>query len=215
MQKIKLSGIKAIGFDVDGTLYHSPPEMASAIGQGIIKSIAGLLRRDEDELAEEYLARRDEYKSNTMAISSFGLSGEEVVQKLWDELDIEKYVKRDTRLIKMIERLGKKYRLFLLSNGSGRQIKRKLKYLGLSEQDFDPRVYCYDMGWVKPEPAPFLYALEKLEMRPEEVVYVGDRTDVDVEAANSVGLKTILVYGEYKGATASCETVYDVELMLE
>lgn len=211
----KIKGVKAIGFDVDGTLYHSTAELQNDIGRGLIKAIAGLLKRDEDDLAEEYIAKRDELRSNTLAINSFGLSGEEVFQKLWDEMPIENYVKKDIKLVSMMERLAKKYRLFLLSNGSGRQIERKLEYLGLDPDDFSPQVYCYDLGWVKPNPEPFLYALEQLNMRPEEVVYVGDRAGTDIDAAQAVGMKGIFVGGEYKEAVASCETVYDIELMLE
>ena len=110
----------------------------------------------------------------------------------------------------MIDTLKKKYKIFIITNGSGSQVERKITYLGLDYHDFDPRIYCYEQGWVKPEPAPFLAAIESLNLKPEEIVYVGDRVDIDIEGAQAVSMKTILVGGESKMADASCETVYDI-----
>lgn len=127
-----------------------------------------------------------------------------------DNFSIEKYVEVDDKLVKLIGELKTRYKLFLISNGTGRQVERKLKLVGLNYHDFDPRIYCYDQGWVKPEPAPFLAAIEALQMKPEEIVYVGDRADIDIEGARAVGMKTILVGGESELASNCCESVYDI-----
>lgn len=212
---MKLANIKAVGFDVDGTLYHAPESMQVEVGKILIQKAAQALTQDPDLLAEEYLKRREEYLSNTQTLNSFGLDGERIFQDVWDTIAIEKYVTPDAKLVKMIEHLKQKYKLFIITNGSGRQVERKLGYLGLETQDFDPRIYCYDQGWVKPEPAPFLAAIESLKLKPEEIVYVGDRVDIDIEGAKAVGMKTILVGGESDLADTSCASVYDVALMLE
>lgn len=212
---MKISGIKAVGFDVDGTLYHAPEAMSSEVGRILISKAAEVLSRDPDELTEEYLRRRDEYRSNTLTLNSFGLEGEKIFQEVWDKIAIEKYVMKDERLIKMIGSLKSKYQLFLISNGTGSQVERKLSHLGLDYRYFNPRIYCYDQGWVKPEPAPFLAAIESLNLKPEEIVYIGDREDIDIEGARAVGMRTILVGADSDMADASCETVYDVERMLD
>lgn len=205
-----LNEIRAIGFDVDGTLYHSPPEMSGYIGRELIKITAEMLGKDPTEIEEEYLRRRDVYRSNTMTLNSFGLSGEEIFQQIWDEMPLERFVKKDLQLASGLKKLSAKYRLFILSNGAGRQIKRKLKYLGIELSLFDPMIACYDHEWVKPEPAPFLYAAEKLGLKPEEILYVGDRKDVDVEAAQAVGMKAAYVGGEDASAEVSCETIEEL-----
>ncbi len=51
-------------------------------------------------------------------------------------------------------------------------------------------------------------------MRPDEIVYIGDREDIDIEGAKAVGMKTIFVGGESDKADASCQTVYDIGLLL-
>jgi len=207
---LNVKQIKAIGFDVDGTLYHTPDAMSVEVGQILIKKAAEELAKDSDELAEEYLKRRDEYRSNTKTLNSFGLDGEKIFQEVWDGIAVEKYVVADKKLVDLMVKLKNKYQLFIITNGTGRQVERKLSHLGLDYHDFEPRIYCYDQGWVKPEPAPFLAAMESLNLRPEEIVYVGDRVDVDIEGAKAVGMKTILVGGESEKATACCGTVYDI-----
>jgi putative hydrolase of the HAD superfamily len=211
---MNLSNIKAIGFDVDGTLYHAPEAMSQQIGKILIQKAAEALSQDPDEMVEEYLKRREMYRSNTMTLNSFGLDGEKIFQSVWDQVEIHKYVSKDLKLVKMMSQLKKKYRLFVITNGSGKQVERKMTHLGLDYHDFDPRIYCYDQGWVKPEPAPFLAAIESLEMNPNEIVYIGDREDIDIEGAKAVGMKTIFVGGESDKADASCQTVYDIGLLL-
>lgn len=205
-----MKNIKAIGFDVDGTLYHTPEAMSVAVGKILIEKAARELSRDPDDLAEEYLKRREELRSNTQTLNSLGLDGEKIFQEVWDTIAVEKYVTKDAKLVQLISRLAKRYTIFLISNGTGRQIERKLTYLGLNYHDFDPRIYCYDQGWVKPEPAPFLAAIEALKLKPEEIVYVGDREDVDIEGAKEVGMKTILVGGRSMVADLAVATIYEL-----
>lgn len=207
-------GIKAVGFDVDGTLYHAPPEMSTAVSKLLIAEAAEALSQDSDELTEEFLRRREEYRSSTLTLNSFGLDGEAIFQKIWDTIAIEKYVAKDTRLLGVMAELKQKYRLFIISNGTGRQVERMLTHLGLNYRDFDPRIYCYDQGWVKPEPAPFLSVIESLELTPEEIVYVGDRENVDVVGAQAVGMKAVYVGGMSEMADATVESVYDIVSIL-
>lgn len=206
--------IKAIGFDLDGTMYHSSQELQIMVGKEIVAEAARLMGQDPDELAEEYLKRREQYRSNTMTLNSFGLPGEEIFQKIWNKLPIAEYVKKDVKLVSLLETLRKIHRLFMISNGRRAEIEKKLQCLGVSPDWFDPLIACYDQGWVKPEPSPFLLAIESLNLEPDEVVYVGDRVDLDVEGASAVGMKTILVGGTSPQADACCETVYDIVRVL-
>lgn len=206
---MKLVGIKAVGFDVDGTLYHAPGEMTRDVGKILIQKAAEALAQDPDDIVEEYLKRREKYRSNTQTLNSFGLDGERIFQSVWDSIEISKYISKDTKLVQMIAKLKEKFRLFVITNGTGTQVERKMSHLGLDYHDFDPRIYCYDQGWVKPDPAPFLAAIESLDLNPEEIVYIGDRVDIDIEGASGVGMKTIYVGGTSAIADISIESVYD------
>jgi HAD superfamily hydrolase (TIGR01509 family) len=50
----------------------------------------------------------------------------------------------------------------------------------------------------KPDPAIFLWALEKAKTRPEEAVMIGDRIDLDILPAQRLGMHTIQVLFDYK-----------------
>ena len=54
-------------------------------------------------------------------------------------------------------------------------------------------VFCTDVGWRKPHPAPFRRALEILDVPAKDAVFVGDDPVWDVEGANGAGLRPILL----------------------
>ncbi|MFH2019247.1 MAG: HAD family hydrolase [bacterium] len=207
--------IKAVGFDLDGTLYHSTPDMTEWIAKKLVQKVADFVGKEYDEVEEEYLTRQEKFRGNTLTLNSFGLDGEEVFQKLFDEVPMEKYIEREEGLAKMMERLEKRYKLFIISNGTRRQIVKKVKYMGLETKMFNPLIACYDHeGWMKPQPAAFLAALEQLALIPDEVVYVGDRRSTDIEGAKGVGMRAVLIGGESEVADASIESVFEIEALL-
>ena len=46
--------IKAIGFDVDGTLYKHSTESSIAIGQAPVQKAVALLGRGDDDIVQEF-----------------------------------------------------------------------------------------------------------------------------------------------------------------
>jgi len=69
---------------------------------------------------------------------------------------------------------------------------KRLNIMGMDNL-FDVVVAYEDTGKKKPDKAPFEAALKKLKVKPEEAVMVGDWYERDVEGANRLGMKTILV----------------------
>ncbi len=218
MKSVKVSwakNIKAIGFDVDGTLYKMTPKIYNKLSLEVAKRAAEELGQDPREFSREHLMQRDKHGGNTKAVESYGLNGEEIYQKAFDEFAIEGQVERDKRLVEMIEKLKKKYKLFIISNGTGRQVERKLKVLGINHLDFEPRIYCYDEDWSKPDSAPFLSAINALELDPSEIVYIGDNEDIDIVGAKAVGLKTVMAGGESQKADLDVSDIYGLEGIFE
>ncbi len=56
---------------------------------------------------------------------------------------------------------------------------------------FHASVAAHQFGLAKPDPAIFLAACEKLKVRPEEAVYVGDDPLLDVQGAQRAGLAAV------------------------
>jgi HAD superfamily hydrolase (TIGR02253 family) len=73
-----------------------------------------------------------------------------------------------------------------------------LRICGLGLQHyFDAVVTFDDTGVKKPDPKPFLKALEYLKLKPEETVMVGDWAERDMVGAKKVGLTTVFArYGD-------------------
>lgn len=58
---------------------------------------------------------------------------------------------------------------------------------------FDLLVYSGKVGFSKPNPKIFLYALKELNMMPEEVLYVGDDLNNDYYPALELGINALLI----------------------
>lgn len=81
-------------------------------------------------------------------------------------------------------------RLGLITNGSVRMQSRKLECLALAPA-FDVILISEAEGVSKPHPEIFRRALDRLGIRPEHAVFVGDHPDVDVSGARSAGMKAV------------------------
>lgn len=80
----------------------------------------------------------------------------------------------------------------------------ELERHGLAEL-VDAVVFCVDVGWRKPHPAPFAAALEQLSVLPKDCVFVGDDPRWDVVGAERSGLRPILLTTD--GSTPAGHTV--------
>ncbi|MCK7627321.1 HAD family hydrolase [Streptomyces sp. RS10V-4] len=89
-----------------------------------------------------------------------------------------------------LEALAPLVRQAVLSNSSTANQERKLTALGIREH-FEA-VLCADgLGHAKPAPEAFRAACAALALAPAEVVYVGDRLDVDALGARDAGLAAV------------------------
>jgi putative hydrolase of the HAD superfamily len=78
----------------------------------------------------------------------------------------------------------------------------------------DADVFCVDVGWRKPHPAPFERTLELLGVSADKAIFVGDDPRWDVVGAQRVGLRPILFSPEPKNRQ-DCETIDRLELLLD
>jgi putative hydrolase of the HAD superfamily len=81
---------------------------------------------------------------------------------------------------------NEKLRLAVVSNWDC-SLPERLGQLGLLDW-FDAVVSSAEAGVPKPEPAPFLLALERLETAPERTLHVGDEL-ADEQGARAVGMQ--------------------------
>ncbi|MBI2912675.1 MAG: HAD-IA family hydrolase [Chloroflexi bacterium] len=81
------------------------------------------------------------------------------------------------------------YRLGSVTNRGygGPRFQQEMRDLGLTELFEVVAVSC-DIGYMKPHPRIFQYALDYMAIEPEETVMVGDSLRADVEGAKTLGM---------------------------
>ena len=88
------------------------------------------------------------------------------------------------------------YKLGLVSDGLRLKAWMRLNETKLDKY-FDVVVTHEDTGKMKPNPEPFTKACKKLNVKPEECLFIGDWPERDIEGAKAVGMKTCLAkYGK-------------------
>ena len=93
-----------------------------------------------------------------------------------------------------LEALGERFQLGLVTDGHPAGQRAKVRALGL-DGVFDVEVYSDEFGREhrKPDPLPFLTALEELGVDAGDAMFVGDRPGKDVSGARAVGMQAIRV----------------------
>lgn len=92
----------------------------------------------------------------------------------------------------VIERAAVDHRLAITTNGPGDVQRAKLRASGL-ERYFPVIVISEEIGSGKPEAAMFRIALERLDLRADEAIVVGDSRERDIAGARNAGIASILV----------------------
>jgi putative hydrolase of the HAD superfamily len=91
-----------------------------------------------------------------------------------------------------LTRLARRFRLGLVSNGSGATQRAKLRALGL-ESLFDPIVISEEVGVRKPDARIFGLAVAAWRVPPASVLFVGDDPVSDIDGAKAAGLRALRV----------------------
>jgi putative hydrolase of the HAD superfamily len=91
----------------------------------------------------------------------------------------------------MLAQLKTSHRLAVVSDAQSAYGLPELRAAGLADY-FAPVIISGDYGFRKPDARLFQAALTKLQVRPEEAIFVGNDRFRDVLGARQVGMKTIL-----------------------
>ena len=91
---------------------------------------------------------------------------------------------------------SKNIKVAILTNGSFSPKVERLKKLGLAYEN----IYLVSgdiVGVEKPDLRGFLYTLEKLQVKPQETIFIGDSLYFDIEPAEKLGMVTVLFMPSY------------------
>jgi putative hydrolase of the HAD superfamily len=91
--------------------------------------------------------------------------------------------------LKLLKKQG--FKLGLISN-IDRKIDETYQSLGFLEF-LDFSITSHEIGCDKPDPRIFMAALEKVNVTPDEAIYIGDQYNMDVVGARNAGIRPLLI----------------------
>jgi phosphoglycolate phosphatase/putative hydrolase of the HAD superfamily len=201
--------LKAIVFDVDGTLYDQTQVRLAMVRRLLMfcarHPVQGL---QTVRILREFRLAQERLRKLTDSVAEMGLAQEaetarrldlsiEVVRQCvmrWMEfepLDTLRSARRDgvVETVAAARRRGLKLGICSDYPAAGKIAALQLHHA------FDAIVCAQDadVQRFKPDPRGLLIAIGRLGVRPEEALYVGDRPDVDALAASRAGVASVMV----------------------
>ncbi len=202
--------IRAIGFDLDGTLF----DHRRAARSGVAEFLSALGVAATDQAVDAWFAAEavhfERWRSGLVGfaeqrrarlrdvLSGLDLAvphGDAALDALFERY-LAEYRSAWTAfpgvhdLLRDLRRRG--YRLGLLTNGSTQQQTDKLDAVGLTDL-LDVVCISERIGHHKPAPAAFAALLAGLDVRADECVFVGDDPVTDAEGARAAGIAVVLI----------------------
>jgi HAD superfamily hydrolase (TIGR01549 family) len=225
-----LNGIKAIFFDLDGTLRHNVPS-GGAIFNEFVRTLE-IPFTAEDSLRAlrwemQYWANspdlRDDLKTHNgdgeefwvgysrRRLLALGISpgqsddlAPKVSAHMGEAYNPDSIVPEDARKV-LPELLDAGYLLAVISNRD-KPFQETLESHGISEY-FQFSLAGGEVDAFKPEPEIFIHALQRGGVTAQETIYVGDNYYADVIGARRAGLKPVLYDPIGLFPEADCETI--------
>lgn len=218
----RLSGVEAVSFDVDGTLWDFQAVMRRSLQEALlelerldseaaaaldVERMIDIRDRVHDELrgtvTDLAAIRKEAFRQTLIAV---GRPDDALASQLNDVFFRHRFC--DLRpyegAVPVLEALEARYTLGVISNGNTRPGN-----LGI-EGRFKFSVYAQDCGVEKPDPRIFALALERAHCSPRELVHVGDSLENDVAGAKGVGARGIWLNRDGRVPASSIEP--DLEL---
>ncbi|MCR5045972.1 MAG: HAD family hydrolase [Treponema sp.] len=188
-----IEGIKAIAFDIDGTLYPAYRLNVRILGHFLANALSflhfGLIRRQIRKTAP--LPNLFEYQARLLG-KRMNISSDKAM-KLLDDMaytGLAKYFKNIKTFKDVPETFVKLkeagYRLALLSDFPPEQ---KGELWGLKPY-CDVILSTEKIGALKPSKYPFGILAMELGLKPQEILYVGNSAKYDIMGAKNAGMKT-------------------------
>jgi len=216
--------IKAVIFDLDNTLLDFISMKESAVTSAVHAMIEAGLDLDEKSSYERIITLYQEtgwenqqifdifLKEKTGEVDNKYLAAAIVSYRRAREATLRLYPDVQ-RTLNVLTKMGLK--LAVVSDAPSREAWMRIYYLNLHHV-FDLVLTFDDVGERKPSPKGFEMALEKLGIKTDEVLMIGDWPERDVAGASKLGIKTIYAkYGDTFGTVESgadwdVENIYEV-----
>jgi len=204
-----MNGIRAILFDLDGTLLDSAPDLVAALNW---------LRESEGLPALEVgsMSRHVSRGAVGLILAGMPAAGNQQVET-WKELFLARYAAKSFEKSRLYDGIPGLLDALaaaaipwgIVTNKSEALTKPILRAVGLL--DTASCVVCGDtLGRSKPDPAPVVWACHQLGVPLHETIFAGDDLR-DLQAGRAAGTKTAIVHYGYGAFEIGDDLVADSE----
>lgn len=180
--------LRAVIFDWDGTLldsYHADSQAYLSMFREL--GIPwGMRELDEHYSPDWYNVYRAAGVPETRWMEA---------DRLWRGFYAEHRPKLIPGAKEVLEQIARRHRLGLVTSGDRERVEGQLREFALLRK-FRARVCGGETERNKPDPGPLLLALEKMDVKAGECVYVGD-TPEDLAMSRGAGVRAIAVLGPF------------------
>ena len=212
--------ISTLFFDFSGTIVHGELDVR-ACRQSVVEFLRSkgynVSQVQYDEAIESAIEWRRAERKEQMEVTSeeleretLGLLGIRPEVNLISRIEGIEFKHYNWELFPRVEEvlrhLNQKYRLGIISNSCSNSvfwILKKKKRVDL----FDTIVLSKNVGFRKPDPRIFEYALKITRVLPEEALFIGDSFVKDVLGAKNIGMNTIWITHDDSSLQPSCDAV--------
>lgn len=188
--------IKHVWFDMDGTLTVHTEEFDKVHNDLRYKTYASVVEREvDDALIDEYEALYKKCGSNSAVFTSLGKPSDFWMQ-YFDQIDQNKYYEPIPDIYQTLDKLRQIVPISLFTNARLANAEKTLSVVNVSADWFTHILSGDDVANRKPALDEFHLMIEKSGIPAEQILYVGDRVDVDIKPAKAVGMLSYLVYSQ-------------------
>lgn len=184
--------LRGILLDLDGTLYSREDAFWSWIEMEL-RAAQASERLDRERVARlDQRGRGDKRALLDYLDSVFRWRQTEQERLLRFQKGIGEAVRLAPGVTESLTRIAGRFKLGLISNGTGGTQRAKLKALTV-EALFDPVVISEEVGLRKPDPRIFELAITDWRVSPGSVLFVGDDPIADISGAKAAGMRALQV----------------------
>ena len=207
-----LTTAKVIGFDLDDTLWDNSKVITEAINAQYQYLVQQLRAQSHEvsaiELEAAYRSITDQLKLDNFPLyqdvtrlrldalgllcDQYGLASQHAKRAFEAFFHQRQQVRLYPEVKPLLELLGKKYRLIVISNGNS-----SLDVIGLADY-FDLHWQAGRDGDAKPSGDMLVKALQHYGITPEQFIYIGDNYHTDGKAVLDAGVRGVIIPSDRK-----------------